>query len=325
VRAIVWVEYGPPEGLRLREVAQPVPKPEEVRIRLRASGVAAGDCELRALRFSFGLRLLVRLMMGPIRPRDKILGQEFAGEVEAVGSRVSRLRVGDAVYGTTGFRFGAYAEYLCVRDRSRDGAVALKPANMTFEQAATVPTGGLEAWHFLRQAGSLRDRTVLIVGAGGGIGLPAIQIAKALGAHVTGVDTTARLEVMRGAGADRVIDFTQENFSRSPEPYDVVFDVVGRGRFADGLRAVRRGGVYLLANPSLRAILRGPWATATGRTRVVVRGAPPRVEELEYLRGLIEAGQLRAIIDRTYPLERVVEAHRYIDAGLARGRVVLTL
>ncbi len=325
IRAIVWTEYGPPEGLHLQDVPKPTPKAHEILIRIRATAVAAGDCELRALRFGLGMRVLVRLLMGPVRPRRKVLGQEFAGEVEAVGEGVARLRIGDAVYGTTGFGFGAYAEYIALREDARDSAVAIKPANMSFEEAATIPTGGLEALHFLNQAGTLRGRRVLINGAGGGIGALAIQLAKALGAEVTGVDGTRKLELLRRLGADQVIDYAQEDFTRASDTYDVILDAVGRRRLSACLRALRRGGTYLAVNPRLSAMIRALFISGWGGKRVVVRGSPPRPEELDILRGLIEAGKVHPAIDRVYPLDELPEGHRRVDSGLALGRVAISV
>jgi len=325
LRAVVWTQYGPPEGLRLEEVPKPVPQAKELLIRVRAVAVAAGDCELRALRFGLGMRLLVRLLMGPIRPRRKVLGQEFSGEIEAVGAGVTRYRVGDAVYGTTGFRFGAYAEYLCVREEADDGAVAIKPANMTHEEAATLPTGGMEALHFLEKAGPLLGRRVLVNGAGGGIGSLAVQLAKVQGADVTGVDTTRRIALVRRLGATTAIDYTEQDFAKDAATYDVIFDVVGRWRLARSLRALRPGGVYLAANPRLAALMGAPWSRAWSGKRVVVRGSHPRSADLDRLRTLIEAGALHASIDRTFPLEQLPEAHRFVDGGLASGRVVITV
>jgi NADPH:quinone reductase-like Zn-dependent oxidoreductase len=293
----------------------------EVLVRIRAVAVAAGDCELRALRFGLGMRVLVRLLFGPVRPRRKVLGQEFAGEVAAVGAGVTRFRVGDAVYGTTGFRFGGYAEYLCLREDSRDSAVAIKPASMNFEEAAAIPTGGLEALHFLRQAGPLEGRRVLINGAGGGIGTLAVQLAKAEGGDVTGVDVGRKLGLLRLLGADRVIDGEKEDFTQGPSPYDVV----GRRRLSAALRAVRPGGTYLLVNPRLGAVIGARWVSRRSRKKVVVRGSPPLPEELDYLRGLIDAGRMRSAIDRLYRLEELPEAHRYVDGGRAVGRVVVTV
>jgi NADPH:quinone reductase-like Zn-dependent oxidoreductase len=320
---MVWTEYGPPEGLVLREVPRPRPKGNEVLVRVRATGVAAGDCELRALRFSAGMRILFRLFLGLSRPRNKILGQEFAGDVTETGPRVTRLRVGDPVFGTTGFRFGAYAEYVCVRETSADGALAIKPANLTYGEAATVPTGGLEAWHYLRKAGPLAGRRVLIIGAGGGIGMWATQLAKSLGAEVTGVDAPRKLGLMAQLGADRVVDFTREDCLGTPAVYDVILDVVGRRRTSECLRATRRGGHYLLANPRLGSMVRAWWPSVTKGRRVTVRGGPPRPGELDMLRRLIEDAPLHCVVDRQYPLEELPEAHRYLDSGLAIGRVVV--
>jgi len=269
------------------------------------------------------MRVVVRMLMGPTHPRRKVLGQEFAGEVVAVGGGVTRFRVGESVYGTTGFGFGAYAEYICLREDSRSGALAMKPANMTFEEAATIPTGGLEALHYLRKAGTLQGRKVLVNGAGGGIGTLAVQLAKFLGADVTGVDASRKLGLIHRLGADRVIDYTQEDFAKALDTYDVIFDAVGRSRFTACLGALRRGGFYLLANPRLSAMIRAPWASATSGKRVIVRGSKPRTEELDFLRTMIEAGKMHSTIDRQFPLEEVPEAHRLIDNGLALGRVVI--
>jgi NADPH:quinone reductase-like Zn-dependent oxidoreductase len=197
MRAVVWIQYGPSEGLHLQEVAKPIPKADKLLIRIRATAVTAGDCEFRGLRFSVGLRLLVRMMMGPTKPRHKILGQELAGQVVEVGSSVTCFAKGDKVFGTTGLGFGAYAEYICLPERSRRSALAKQPANTSYEEGATVPTGGLEALHFPRRAGDLRGSTVLIIGAGGGIGAFAVQLAKHFGAEVTGGDRTEKLDLLR--------------------------------------------------------------------------------------------------------------------------------
>jgi NADPH:quinone reductase-like Zn-dependent oxidoreductase len=269
------------------------------------------------------MRLLVRLIMGPIRPRQKVLGQEFAGDVEACGAGGSRFRVGEAVYGTTGFRFGAYAEYLCLPEAPRGGVIAPKPTNMSYEEAATVPTGGLEALHLLQRCGDLAGRRVLVNGAGGGIGMYAVQLAKHFGAEVTGVDSPRKMELVRSLGADRAIDFTHEDFTDSVGTYDVIFDVVGTSSVAKCLRALRSGGLYFLANPRWPSMLRGRWPWGREHKRVIRRPLPPTVRDLEFLRELIEAGRIRAVVDRRFPLEQVPEAHRYVDAGLARGRVVI--
>jgi NADPH:quinone reductase-like Zn-dependent oxidoreductase len=325
VRAIVWVAYGAAEGLELREVPKPTPKAGALRIRVRATSVAAGDCELRALRFSLGLRVLVRLLMGVTRPKRKVLGQQFAGEVEALGSGVTRFRKGDRVYGTTGFGFGAYAEYLCVPERRGGSAVALLPSNLSFEEAAAVPTGGLEALRFLRKAGNLDGRTILINGAGGGIGTFAVQLAKHFGASVTGVESPGRGELVRSIGADRVLDYTRQDFTKTGDRYDFVFDVVGSRPVSESLRALRPGGTYLTANPRWSAMARAPWVFANGGKHVIARAPPPTAGDLDVLRELIEAGKVHPVVDRRFPLEQIPDAHRYMDAGLARGSVVVAM
>jgi NADPH:quinone reductase-like Zn-dependent oxidoreductase len=263
--------------------------------------------------------------MGPVRPRDKVLGQELSGVIVAIGDGATRFQPGDSVFGTTGFRFGAYAEFICLPESSRDGALALKPATMSYEEAATVPTGGLEALHFLRRAGTLAGRRVLINGAGGGIGIPAIQLAKHFGAEVTGVDAPGKLDLMRTLGADRVIDYTRQDFAEMGESYDVIFDVVGTSRYSKCLRILRPNGQYLLGNPSLVASLRGRGSSVLGRIKVVVGSARPTPEDLQFLGRLADDGKLRTVIDRTFPLEQVPEAHRYIDGGFARGRIAISL
>jgi NADPH:quinone reductase-like Zn-dependent oxidoreductase len=325
MRAIVWTRYGPPEGLRLEQVSKPTPAPHEILIRVRATAVAAGDCELRALRVSLGLRILVRLLMGPTKPRRKILGQEFAGEVEAIGVGVTQFKPGDPIFGTTGFRFGAYAEYLCLAESSGGSALATKPSNMSFEEAATVPTGALEALHFLRQVPRLKGKRVLIIGAGGGIGMFAVQLAKGFGAEVTGVDTTSKLEMLLGLGADHTIDFTQQEVPKRGMSYDVIFDVVGKSSYADCIRALAAEGHYLLGNPRPTARLHGFWTSRTSRKQVVSGAAKQRSEDLAQVRGLIEAGRIRTVVDRTFPLEELPEAHRAFESGKARGRIAITV
>jgi len=302
----------------------PTPRHDEVRIRIRATTVTAGDCELRGLRFSFGLRLLVRMLMGPLRPRRKILGQEFAGEVEAVGTNVQLFKQGDRVFGTTGFRFGAYAEYICLPESSRDRALTTKPANMSYAEAAAVPTGGLEALHFLRKARSLDGKRVLIYGGGGGIGTYAVQLAKFYGAHVTGVDGPEKQDLMRALGADRVIDYTQGDLTPKGGTYDVIFDVVGKSPFSASLASLGVRGDYLLGNPRLSTMVRGLWTSKKGGKKVVFGAATQRSADLVFLRELIEQGKIRSVIDRQFPLEQIPAAHRYFETGHARGKVVIS-
>ncbi|MCI4327741.1 MAG: NAD(P)-dependent alcohol dehydrogenase [Thermoplasmata archaeon] len=323
MRAVVWTRYGPPEGLVLRSVRRPVPSSHEVLIGVHATGVAAGDCELRALRFSLGLRIFVRLLMGLARPRDKILGQEFAGVVRDVGTGVTRFQPGDRVYGTTGFRFGAYAEYLCLSEHAGGGALAKTPVHLRDDEAATVPTGALEALHFFRRAGDLRGAKVLINGAGGGIGIFAVQLAKLYGADVTAVDGPTKRDLLRSLGADQILDYTREEFARSAESYDVIFDVIGKTSYTSTLGRLTPDGYYLLGNPRVSTMLRGIWTSCTSRRTVVFGAARQSSEDLAQLRELLDSGQLRTVVDRTFPLEDAAEAHRYFETGAARGRVVL--
>jgi NADPH:quinone reductase-like Zn-dependent oxidoreductase len=325
VKAVVWTRYGPPEALQLREWSMPVPKEDEVLVKVHATTVCAGDCELRGLRLSLGLRTTVRLLMGLTRPRPRVLGQELSGEVAAVGARVTRFQRGDSVFGTTGWRFGAYAEYACLPEGSAGAALARKPVNMTHAEAATVPVGGLEALHFLRRAGDLRGRRVLINGAGGGIGIPAVQLAKQRGAEVIGVDSPAKSELLRSIGADRVIDYTRSDFTEGGETYDVVFDIAGGHAVGDEARAVREGGRLLLANPPPWARIRSYGIPRKARTEVIVGASRHRAEDLDALTELIGAGRIRAVIDRRFRLDQLPEAHRYFESGRSRGRVVIDI
>jgi NADPH:quinone reductase-like Zn-dependent oxidoreductase len=265
----------------------------------------------------------LQLYNGLWRPkRITILGQELAGDIESVGVDVKRRKKGDQVFATTGIGFGAYAEYICL---PQDGMVETKPANMTYEEAAAIPVGGLNALHFLRRANIQSGEKVLINGAGGSIGTIAVQLAKSFGAEVTGVDRTGKLDMLRSIGADHVIDYTQEDFTKGGETYDVVFDVVGKGSFSGGIRSLKEGGTYLLGNATLSRSIRGRWTSRTSGKKVVAGTAPYKPEDLVLLRELIEAGKMRAVIDRRYPLEEIAEAHRYVETGHKAGNVVITV
>lgn len=322
MKAIVSTAYGSPDVLQLREVERPAPRDDEVLIRIHAATVTAGDCEIRSFKFPLLFWIPLRIGLGLIRPRRPILGQELAGEIEAAGKDVSRFRQGDRIFAVTGLRFGAYAEYTCLPDTC---AMVTIPANMTYEEAATIPTGGLNALHFLRKANVQSGQTVLINGAAGSIGTIAVQLAKYFGAEVTGVDSTEKLAMLRSIGADHVIDYTQEDFTRSGLTYDVIFDVVGKSSFSRSIEALKPNGRYVLGNPRVGQMVRGVWIGLTSSKKVVFQMAGQNIEDLVFLRGLIEAGRIRAVIDRTYPLERVAEAHRYVEKGLKKGNVVITV
>ncbi len=322
MKAIVWTKYGPPDGLELQEVERPNPKDNEALIRVHATTVTAGDCEMRSLRLAILFRLLMRMYTGLRRPkRVTILGQELAGEIESVGKEVRRFRKGDQVFAATGFHFGAYAEYACLPEES----VSLKPANMTYEEAAAVPLGGLNALHFLRKGRIQSGQKVLINGAGGSIGTIAVQLAKSFEAEVTGVDSAGKLDMLRSIGADHVIDYTQEDFTKSGKTYDVIFDVIGKGSFSGCVGSLKEEGILLLGNPSLSTRIRGRWTSVTGGKRIVGGAAPLSTENLTALKELIEAGKIRSVIDRRYPLEQTAEAHRYVETGRKKGNVVITL
>jgi NADPH:quinone reductase-like Zn-dependent oxidoreductase len=327
MKAIVCTKYGPPDVLQLKEVEKPTPKDNEVLVKIHAATVTMGDCEMRSLKFSGLLKFLMRLGIGFRGPRKgfSILGQELAGEIEAVGNEVKLFKKGDQVFGATGFHFGAYAEYVCLPE---DGEMALKPTNMTYEEAAVVPIGGLEALHFLRKANIQKGQTVLISGASGSIGTVAIQLAKYYGAEVTGVGNPSSLEVMKSLGADKVIDYTKENFTESGETYDVIFDVIGKSSFSSCLSSLNKKGIYLLANPKILLINREKRASRRSDKKLIsgnMDNTKERTEQLNFLKELIEAGKIKSVIDRSYPLEQIVEAHRYVDKGQKTGNVVITL
>jgi NADPH:quinone reductase-like Zn-dependent oxidoreductase len=322
MKAIVYTQYGAPDVLQLKEVAKPTPRDHEVLIRISATTVTTADCELRSLKLPIWLRLPIRLYLGLIRPRNIILGQELAGEIEAVGSRVTRFRKGDQVFAWTGLRLGAYAQYTCMPE---NGMLAIKPANMTDEEAAAVPLGGLNAWHFLSKGHIQSGHKVLIFGAGGSIGTVAVQLAKGFGAEVTAVDSTEKLEMLRSIGADQVIDYTQEDFTTNGQTYDVIFDVVGKSSFPHSLRSLTPYGRYLLGNPGLSQMVRGRWTSRSSGKQVIGGAASQKTEDLRVLTELIEAGKIHSVIDRRYPLEHIVEAHRYVDSGHKQGNVVITV
>jgi len=329
MKAIVWTKYGSPDVLQLKEVAKPTPKDNEVLVKIHAATVTAGDCELRSLKFPLFLSLPMRIYMGLRKPkRITILGQELAGEIESAGKDVKLFKIDDQVFGTTGFGMGTYAGYKCLPEESKEmeGVLAIKPANMTYEEAAAVPFGGLEALHFLRKGNIQSGQKVLINGAGGSIGTFAVQLAKYFGAGgVTGVDSTGKLDMLRSIGADQVIDYTQEDFTKSGETYDVIFDVVGKSSFSGCIRSLKKKGFYLLANPGLSQMVRGRWTSMTSSKKVIFGAASPKTEDLIFLKELIEAGKIKSVIDRRYPLEQTVEAHRYVEKGHKKGNVVITL
>ena len=323
MRAIVCTAYGPPEVLQLRDVPKPVPKDDEVLVRIRATTVGAADCEIRRFDFASWIWLPIRLAFGISAPRQPVLGQELAGDVEAVGSAVTSVKPSDRVFATTGVGLGAHAEYICLREHPKTGAMTTMPTSLGYAEAAAVPYGGGEALGFLRKANLRSGQRVLVNGAGGSFGTFAVQLAKDLGAHVTAVDATPKLPMLRSLGADRVVDYAQEDVTTGGETYDVIFDIVRGTPSGRMVRMLTANGCLLMANPGFLQIVRAKWAAKGTGKRVSIAGSGMTSEDLVHLRTLVEAGRLRAVIDRQFPLEQMVEAHRYAESGQKQGNVVV--
>jgi NADPH:quinone reductase-like Zn-dependent oxidoreductase len=328
MKAIVWTKYGSPDGLQLQEVEKPAPKGNEVLVKIHAATASTADTEFRRLKLPLLFSIPLRLYLGFIKPtRITILGTEFAGEVVSTGQDVIQYQPGDQVFGYTSLNMGTYAEYMCLPEKPTGlgGVMAKKPANMTYEEAAAVPFSGLEALHSLRKANVRNGQKVLIIGAGGSIGTAAVQLAKYYGAEVTGVDKPGKLEMLRSIGADHVIDYTKEDFTKSGQTYDVILDTAGKSSFSGSLRSLKENGTYLNANPGLLARFRRQGTSKRSSKKVILWTAGYTVDNLLALKELIEAGTIKAIIDRRYPLEQVPEAHRYVDTGQKKGNVVITM
>ncbi|HMQ55531.1 MAG TPA: NAD(P)-dependent alcohol dehydrogenase [Anaerolineae bacterium] len=324
MKAIVYTEYGAPDVLRLEEIEKPRPQANEVLIKVHATTVTAVDCTFRK-----GEPFISRLFTGLFKPKNSILGDELAGEIEAVGKDVTRFKKGDQVFGTMAGH-GAYAEYICLPEEG--ATLALKPANMSYEEAAASCDGLLTALPFLRDGGHIQPgQKVLINGASGSIGSFAVQLAKVFGADVTGVCSTANVDLVKSLGADQVIDYTQADFTQSTEAYDLIFDTVGKTSFSRCKRALKPGGIFLEAAINGLAILPVVlWTSKIGRKKARImatglRSADARTNDLIFIRKLIEAGRIKPVIDRRYPLAQIAEAHRYVDTGHKKGNVVITL
>ena len=328
MKAIIWTKYGPPDVLVLREVEKPIPGDGEVLVRIAATTVTTGDCEMRRLKLPLFLSIPMRFYVGLRKPKRILIpGMELAGEIESIGKDVTRFKPGDLVFGSTGFGMGAYAEYICLPETpgEMDGVLAIQPRNISFQEAAAVTVGGLEALHFLRKINIRAGQKILIIGAGGSIGTVAVQLARHFGAAVTAVDSAKKLETLRCIGAEQVIDFTLGDYTKHGETYDVIFDVAGRSSFSNTIKMLKKNGSYLMANPGLSQMVRGALISMVGSKKVLFGSASHKLEDLNFLKELMEAGVIKTVIDRTYPLEQTAEAHRYVETGQKLGNVVITI
>jgi len=321
MKAVVYEKYGPPEVLQLKEVEKPAPKDNEVLIKVQATTVTVADSRVRGFTVPLSYWLPARIALGIRKPKQAILGAELAGEVESVGKDVKRFRKGDQVFASTlEHGFGAYAEYRCLPE---DGLLAKRSANLTREDAATLPIGGRTALYFIREANIQHGQKVLIYGASGSVGTFAVQLARYFGAEVTGVCSTANLELVKSLGADKVIDYTREDFTQNGETYDVIFDTVGKGSYSGCIRSLKKDGTYLQAVSAPAISMRMRWTSMTSSKKLIGGGPRQNPEDLEFLKDLVEAGKIKPVVDRCYSLEQIVEAHRYVDKGHKKGNVVI--
>ena len=322
MKAILYERYGAPDVLQLKEVDKPVPKADEVLIRVHATTVTSGDCRVRSLNIPTGFGLISRLVFGVSKPRKPILGTELAGQIEAVGSEVSKFKVGDRVFAFSGMAMGAHAEYKCM---SEHAAVVLTPAYLTDEQAAAMSFGGTTALDFLRRGNLQFGERVLINGASGSVGTAAVQLARHFGAEVTGVCSAANAALVKSLGATHVIDYRREDFTANGKTYDVIVDAIGTAPFSRSKNSLNEGGRLLLVAAGLPDMLPIPWVQMTSNKKIIVGPVAERAEDLLYLCTLAEAGAFKPVIDRRYPLEQIAEAHRYVDSGRKIGNVIVTL
>ena len=315
MKAIVYTKYGPPDVLELKEVEKPTPKDNEVLIKVHASTVSSID-----LRFRQGKNIIARMMSGLIKPKSNVLGSELAGEVESVGKDVKLFKKGDQVYAAG--QMGGHAEYACMPEEK----VAMKPTNMTYEEAAAVPFAAPVSLQFLRNKGGVQSgHRVLINGASGGLGTFAVQLAKYFGAEVTGVCSTTNLELVKSLGANKVIDYTKEDFTKDGQTYDIIFDSVGKSSFSKCKSSLDRNGIYLSTVATIPLLLQMLWTSMIGSKKAIFMMAPLRTEDLIFLKELIEVGKLKSVIDRRYPLSETAEAHRYVEKGHKKGNVVIAV
>jgi len=315
MKAAVYTKYGQPDVLHIKQVNKPIPNKNEILLRIKATAVNSGDWRLRkadpfAVRFIFGL----------LKPKINILGSVFSGEIESIGEDVKHFKVGDSVFGHTDMSFGAYAEYKCLPENV---SIALKPANISHKEAAVIPFGGVTALHFIKKAAIQPGQKVLVVGASGAVGSAAVQLAKSFGANVTGVCSTANIDLVKSIGADRVIDYTKEDFTQNGEIYDVIFDAVKAISVSRSLKSLNKNGIMILSAAEMSEMLQGVWISMTSNRKVMTGVISHKAADILFLKELVEAGKFKPIIDRTYPLEQIAEAHAYVEKGHKKGNVAI--
>jgi len=320
MKAVICTRYGPPEVLQIAEIGKPSPRNNEVLVKIHATAVTIGDCRIRGFKVPLSFWIPARIALGLRKPKKNILGSVFAGEIDAVGEDVKLFKKGDQVFGGTGHNFGAYAEYICI---SENACLAIKPVNLNFEEAAAIPWGGYTSLFFLRKAGIKPEQKILIYGASGSLGTSAVQLAKYFGAEITGVCSTSNLDLVRSLGADKVIDYTLQDFSKGGEMYDIIYDTVGKCSVSACIRSLKKNGKYIhaVATPAVSAKIK--WLSIGKSIKFIGGTFIPQAENLNYLKELIEAGKLKPVIDRTYPIAQITEAHRYVDKGHKKGNVVI--
>jgi NADPH:quinone reductase-like Zn-dependent oxidoreductase len=322
MKAIVYTRYGPPDVLELKQVEKPIPKENEILVKVKATTVTVADIRSRSFLVPPAFWLPARITLGLRRPKKEILGMELAGEVELIGKNVKRFKVGDQVFAASLAGFGAYAEFKCLKE---DGPVAIKPSNVTYGEAAAIPIGARTALYFLRKADIKSGQSVLVYGASGSVGSYAVQIAKYLGANVTGVCSTTNLELVKSLGADTVIDYTVEDYSSIDETYDVIFEAVNKSSFSACMKLIKNNGTYINVTEPLPSV-QMLWTKLTSRKKLLLsRNSPETSEALNFLKELVEMGKIKVVIDRYYSFDEIVEAHRYVEKGHKKGNVVINV
>ncbi len=317
MKAIVYTNYGLPGVLQLKEIEKPVPGDNEILIKIIATTVNSADWRLRKAD-----PFAVRLFFGLTKPKKQILGGVLSGLIETVGKNVTRFKVGDLVFGSTGISFGAYAEYICLPDNA---VLDLKPENISHEQAATIPFGGITALHFFRKADIKAGQNVLIIGASGAVGTAAIQLAKHFGAHVTGICSTENLALVKSLGADHVIDYKSEDFTKNDKTYDVVFETVNKVPVSDCVQSLAKNGVLILSAAGITEMIQGLWTSKFKNKKLIMGVSKETQEEISFIKDLVEAGKYKAVVDKTYSLEQMSEAHAYVELGHKKGNVAITV